>query len=68
MKVYRGAARGARAYLNADHSRADDYYLTEGSGIARRYVAGAAHPVHQLAPLTGDGYEAWGGRPRPGDR
>jgi exodeoxyribonuclease V alpha subunit len=59
MKVYRGAARGARAYLNADHSRADDYYLTEGSGIARRYVAGAAHPVHQLAPLTGDGYEAW---------
>jgi hypothetical protein len=59
MKVYRGAARGARAYLDADRSRADDYYLTEGSGIARRYAAGAEHPVRELAPLTGNGYEAW---------
>jgi hypothetical protein len=59
MKIYRGAARGARAYLDADHYRADDYYLTEGSGLACRYAAGAEHQVRELAPLTGDAYEAW---------
>ena len=39
VKFYRGAAAAARAYVEADHSRADDYYLAEGSGVAERYVA-----------------------------
>ena len=26
VKFYRGAARAARAYVERDHSRADDYY------------------------------------------
>ena len=46
MKVYRGAAAAARHYVEADRSRADDYYLAEGTGIAERYVAhhdGARH-------------------------
>lgn len=30
----------ARTYVEADRSRADDYYLAEGSGVALRFVAG----------------------------
>ena len=59
VKVYRGTAAAARNYLEADRSRADDYYLTEGTGIARRFVTGPDGPVVELASLTGDGYEAW---------
>src|SRR4029077_19894336 len=59
VKVYRGAPSAARNYLDADRSRADDYYLTEGSGIARRFVTRPDGPVVKLASLTGDGYEAW---------
>jgi hypothetical protein len=58
MKVYAGAPSAARHYVEAGRGRADDYYLTEGTGIARRYTAGAGQ-VQELAPLTGDGYEAW---------
>ncbi len=36
VKFYRGSAAAARSYVEADHSRADDYYLAEGSGIAMR--------------------------------
>ncbi|MFT4008827.1 MAG: hypothetical protein QM655_02175 [Nocardioidaceae bacterium] len=39
VKFYRGSAAAARAYVEADHSRADDYYLAEGSGVATRYTA-----------------------------
>ncbi len=39
MKVYAGSPAAARAYLEADRGRADDYYLTEGTGLARRFVA-----------------------------
>ncbi|WP_091541893.1 MobF family relaxase [Modestobacter sp. DSM 44400] len=59
MKVYAGAPAAARHYVEADRGRADDYYLAEGTGIARRYTAGPEGPVAELAPLTGDGYEAW---------
>ena len=60
MKVYAGAPSAARAYLEADRGRADDYYLTEGTGIARRFTA-AAGRVQERAPLTGDSYETWVG-------
>jgi exodeoxyribonuclease V alpha subunit len=59
MKVYAGAATAARQYLEADRGRADDYYLTEGTGIARRYTTGSNKGVQELAPLTGQTYEAW---------
>src|SRR3954453_3172805 len=59
MKVYAGAPAAARHYLTADRGRADDYYLTEGTGIARRFTAGPEGPVTELAPLTGRHYEAW---------
>ena len=59
MKVYRGSAAAARNYLEADRSRADDYYLAEGTGVARRFTAGPDGPMHELTALTGDAYEAW---------
>src|SRR3954451_1720174 len=58
MKVYAGAPSAARAYLEADRGRADDYYLAEGTGLARRFTATAGR-VEERAPLTGDGYETW---------
>lgn len=39
VAIYRGSAAAARNYVEADRSRADDYYLAEGTGIAARYVA-----------------------------
>jgi exodeoxyribonuclease V alpha subunit len=59
VKVYRGAPAAARNYLEADRSRADDYYLAEGTGVARRFRAGPDAPVAELTSLAGDGYEAW---------
>src|SRR4051794_34975822 len=58
MKVYVGSPAAARAYLEADHARADDYYLTEGTGFARRFVV-ADGRARELSALAGDGYEAW---------
>jgi len=65
MKFYRGAAAAARAYVEADHSRADDYYLGEGAGVASRFVVDVSHSVspnvQQAADLDGDDYERWVG-------
>jgi conjugative relaxase-like TrwC/TraI family protein len=59
VKVYRGAASAARAYVEADRSRVDDYYLAEGSGLARRFGASPDAGVTDLGVLDGDAYEAW---------
>ncbi|MGI8681145.1 MAG: MobF family relaxase, partial [Mycobacteriales bacterium] len=59
VKVYRGAAGAARTYVGADRSRADDYYLSEGTGVARRYAATGLGPVVELPALDGEAYEAW---------
>ncbi|WP_448642456.1 MobF family relaxase [Geodermatophilus sp. URMC 63] len=58
MKIYAGAPAAARHYVEADRGRADDYYLTEGSGIARRFAVTGGR-VSELAPLTSDAYETW---------
>ncbi len=58
MKVYVGSPAAARAYLEADRGRADDYYLAEGTGFARRFGVRGGR-VQELAVLAGDGYEAW---------
>jgi conjugative relaxase-like TrwC/TraI family protein len=67
VKFYRGLAAAARSYVEADRSRADDYYLAEGSGVAQRYVASGSPGVGGLdlplvrdgGSLDGDAYEAW---------
>ncbi|WP_235529427.1 MobF family relaxase [Nocardioides sp. Soil774] len=58
MKFYRGAAAAARRYVEADHSRADDYYLAEGTGLAERYTA-TPTVVTLAGSLDGDAYERW---------
>ena len=64
MKIYRGSPTAARNYLEADRSRADDYYLTEATGVAERYIASplstaAAGGVRSGGTLEGDAYERW---------
>jgi conjugative relaxase-like TrwC/TraI family protein len=59
VKVYRGAPAAARNYVEADRSRADDYYLAEGIGIAEHLTPDPEGRVVELDPLSGDGYEAW---------
>jgi conjugative relaxase-like TrwC/TraI family protein len=59
VKVYRGAPAAARNYVEADRSRADDYYLAEGTGIAEHLTVGPDGQVVDLAPLSGSAYEAW---------
>jgi len=54
----RGSAAAARNYVEADRSRADDYYLAEGTGLAARYVATPSTLVAE-APMDGDTYERW---------
>jgi hypothetical protein len=58
MKVYRGAAAAARHYVESDRSRADDYYLAEGSGVAMRFVA-TPDGVRRRADMDGETYEQW---------
>ncbi len=59
VKVYRGAPAAARNYLEADRCRADDYYLAESTGLARRFTVDADGRVVELAAMGGDDYEAW---------
>ncbi len=58
VKFYRGAAKAARAYVERDRSRADDYYLGEGTGVAERLTA-TADGVEEAGSMTGDAYEQW---------
>lgn len=58
VKFYRGSATAARAYVEADHSRADDYYLADGSGVAEHYLAGPG-AVQRVGDLDGATYERW---------
>src|SRR4051795_5032704 len=58
MKVYAGSPAAARAYLEADRGRADDYYLAEGTGLARRFTAPDGRGAGR-APLAGETYETW---------
>ncbi|WP_345525103.1 MobF family relaxase [Nocardioides endophyticus] len=58
MKFYRGAARAARAYVERDSSRADDYYLGEGTGVAERLTASPSG-VERAGLMDGETYERW---------
>ena len=62
VKFYRGSAAAARSYVEADHSRADDYYLAEGSGLAEHYavdVSDGAVAIDRRSDLDGPTYERW---------
>lgn len=70
VKFYRGSAAAARSYVEADRSRADDYYLAEGTGLAARYVASptgeggrgqglSGGAVKEVGTLDGAAYARW---------
>jgi exodeoxyribonuclease V alpha subunit len=60
VKIYNRSPAAARAYVEADRSRVDDYYLAEGTGIARRFGATPdGEGVTDLGVLDGDGYDQW---------
>lgn len=63
VKFYRGAPKAARAYVEQDCARYDDYYLTEGDGIATRFGAirstAGLVTVARKPDLDGAAYEAW---------
>jgi exodeoxyribonuclease V alpha subunit len=58
VKFYRGAAKAARAYVERDRSRADDYYLGEGTGVAGRLTA-TPDDVERAGSMDGETYEQW---------
>jgi exodeoxyribonuclease V alpha subunit len=58
LKIYRGTPAAARGYVEADRSRADDYYLAEGTGLASRLVA-TPDGVVEAEPMDGEAYERW---------
>jgi conjugative relaxase-like TrwC/TraI family protein len=58
VKFYTGAAKAARAYVERDRSRADDYYLAEGGGVAERLVA-TPDGVSGVGGMDGETYEQW---------
>src|SRR6478735_2965327 len=58
VKIYHGSAAAARNYVEADRSRADDYYLAEGSGLAQRLVARPGD-VRRREDMDGATYEQW---------
>jgi conjugative relaxase-like TrwC/TraI family protein len=58
VKFYRGAAQAARAYVERDRSRADDYYLGEGTGVAERLTA-TPDGVAGAGSMSGETYEQW---------
>ncbi|KRC53363.1 MULTISPECIES: MobF family relaxase [unclassified Nocardioides] len=62
VKFYRGSAAAARSYVEADHSRADDYYLAEGSGVAEHYAVTVGVDgvrTERCPDLDGASYERW---------
>ncbi|MGZ0095964.1 MobF family relaxase, partial [Microbacterium arborescens] len=56
---YRGPGSGARAYLESDHSHADEYYLENGHAIAQWTALDGTGAVQIEAALDGDAYQAW---------
>ena len=51
LKIYWGSAAAARNYVEADRGRADDYYLTEGTGLVEHFVASPTEGAHWMGTL-----------------
>ena len=70
VKFYRGSAGAARSYVEADRSRADDYYLAEGTGAGRalRSPAAGRGSQRRSGDLDGADLRAVGRRLRRRDR
>jgi exodeoxyribonuclease V alpha subunit len=58
VKFYHGAAKAARSCVERDRSRADDYYLGQGTRVAARLTATPADVEH-AGSMDGETYEQW---------
>lgn len=56
---YRGTGAAARAYLESDHSHADEYYLEDGDAVAQWTALDSTGAVRAEADLDGETYQSW---------
>ena len=57
--LFRGSGVAARRYVEADRSRADEYYLGADNAVAEYAVIDATGEVTTTRSLTADEYEGW---------
>jgi conjugative relaxase-like TrwC/TraI family protein len=59
LVFFRGAGAAARAYLESDHSHADEYYLADAGAVADWKAWDGAGAERTGASLDGMQYQAW---------
>ena len=57
--LFRGSGAAARRYVEADRSRADEYYLGADNAVAEYTVIDARGEVTAARSLSADEYEGW---------
>ncbi len=57
--LFRGNGAAARRYVEADRSRADEYYLGADNAVAEHAVLDASGEVTATRSLTAEEYEGW---------
>ena len=57
--LFRGSGAAARRYVEADRSRADEYYLGADDAVAEYVVLDASGEVTATRSLTAEEYEGW---------
>jgi hypothetical protein len=59
LVFFRGAGAAARAYLESDHSHADEYYLADAGAVADWKAWDSTGQERTSASLDGTQYQAW---------
>ena len=59
LVFFRGAGAAARAYLESDHSHADEYYLADAGAVAHWNAWDSRGLRTADATLSGTDYQAW---------
>ncbi|MDJ0336592.1 MobF family relaxase [Salinibacterium sp. G-O1] len=59
LVFFRGAGAAARAYLESDHSNADEYYLEDGGAVAAWSAWDGSGSLTASASLDGEQYQGW---------
>src|SRR5690606_30402467 len=57
--LFRGTGADAMRYVEADRSRADDYYLSDSVGIDYTVLDAASGEASSARPLTAEEYAGW---------
>lgn len=56
---YRGTGAAARAYVESDHSNADEYYLEDKDQLAQRNIYGPEGKLVETDQLNAEQYQSW---------